>query len=864
MAVTIEQFAFGKLIEANRDVQGFTIVARSPNAPNEEQIRRIQAKATIGDILDPGRFDGADVSFTFGDYAIAARLQRSPRQYERGYFLQEHYLVLPRDAFAELGNNFIYLNAALPDEIPWRTQEEVLPPISLPTRNLADEAARVDHILAEYSAPLFGALEFFLDGKPIAIIPPDGFKQAAMFFEAMALLLPVNLRADLSWATNVMNAQRCQARVKSIASQGGGANGHALVRIGGKSTGSITSSPAAATCTGTLRMYRERLGVPALVRSVEQLMLADTNATQVASRLAADLWHHMGPSILEIDLRKGSGVTDQKKLFENMLPMLDEDAFHLSPEQASLFLVSTLDGVLQGVLPLDQASRIPRNLARAHAESLWSSMDQLLAPSSNVRESNRRQVLALWRQDKSFWELPRTREMNYKLQSREIDENSNRPERALERLRRWALDGWLDHDVQRQIDLLNRAIQRRNYNADLLVATWVDMIVEPNAAMRMAQAVTPVQSLLSDPKGRYTLISSALSGADAHTIDQLLAAKTDDDLNQSANLLLSVALMGERTGLHSLRAFRLIDALRRNAQQLPQDRLMRLVSLWEACLTQTNPDIQRPIAHLMMSAGSVDGLKKLLAINWKWIDTPLGWLRVNSPTIPAYAVTFELVLDWFKHPLPQEPAERRKRLDEFFAFQLQSGHSAAQVREVTTLMLEDALRGDAVAGESIGIAQLVVKFFRRGESERARRAAVGVRSVRDRLTARGALGAWYHDALIQACASAWTERASMGDLIDALERQSLIEEAQWISVWNLNTRGAEVLAGLSSVAEAAGEQQSHLLSALRQARRIAPEQITAWIPDPHRRAELKQRLGEIGEEIDRLKHEISLLRDKIR
>jgi len=860
MESMIEQFAYGKLIENDRDTRGYTLVARSPNAPSDDKIAHIRAQAGIGQIYNLSAFAGADIFFTFGDHVVAGRLQRSPRQYERGYFLQEHYLVLPREAFTAVGNNSIYLHAALPVEIPWRTQVETLPPLSLPKRVWIDETQRVEGTLSKYSDQLFSALQLFLDQQPCIIIAPNNFDQAGPFFEALTLLLPLAVRTNLSWATGVMNARTCQARIKMIAPQASGLEGHISVCLDGKCATLPQASPPTHSYLNIARMYRDHFGGAELARAIEALPLADTSDSQLPVRLAEGLWRLIGASILERDLRTGTAPNIQM-LFENLLPMLDQTGYQISPEQHSLFLVVLVQGTLNGALPIQEANRVPRDAERAQPESLWQGLESVLAPSVDARETNRWRVLTQWRQNKPFWESPRAQQFLYTILCRELDGLAEQPERALQRVRHWALNGWLPSDLRYHIDLLNRVSARGSFTPASLIAAWVDMITEPQAAMSIAQAVPPLATILHAADGKFTYISHALNRADASAINAMLAAKSGAEFEQSADLFLSLALMGERAGLTGLRAPPLIDALRTHASQLPTGRIKRLIALWEPHLTTLDSPTAQAIVDLMLVVGSVEGLGRLIAANWLWIDTPLAWLRANPISAPSYINVFGLVLDWFKRPLAQAPLERHKRLAEFFAFCVrQTNGTGPAVNELTLLMLCDALRGETLARETPGIA----KLFRWGENELARRAARGIRAIREILFARGISPAlWYRDALVQACQLAWTDRALIGKLISALKRESLAEEAQWIRAWNLQLRGAEILANLAATAQIVEERQNDLLGELEEAEEMTSQQVAAWMPDPSQRAALNQRLREISEDIDRLRIEIGRFQDKL-
>jgi hypothetical protein len=855
MADTIEQFAHGKLIEGGRDVRGYTVVARSPGAPDDEWIARIRAQADIGQIYNLSTFNGADTAFVIGDYAVVARLQRSPRPYTRGYFLQEHYLVLSCDAFATLGNNWVYLHAALPAEIPWRTQEETLPSLNLPVRQPADEIHRVADVLNQHREFLLQSLALFLTQQPLILMPPPHLP-ASLLFEALTLLVPPAFRTNVSWANGVVDAQRCSARLKILGPGASGIERHVVVHPG---DAIATLSSAASSYVSTLRLYLDRFGASTLLSAIESLTLpTPMSQEKQVVYLGEELWHRLGALILDYDIRQ-SRVTDFRMLFDNLMPVLDQNAFVVSPEQRSLFLVTLVQGALDGTVSIQETERIPRDVERASAESLWQGLETTFVPGVGARETNRWQILFQWRQNKAFWEMPRTQQFLYAILCRELD-SFDQAQQALERLRHWANNGWLPLQPHAQAELINRASKRGGFPAELLVATWVDAINDAPTAHSIVQTVPTLKTVLNDTRFAYVL--HALNGASAGTIDAMLGTKSRDELASSADLFLSLALMGERVGLLGLRAPRLINTLRENVHQLPPGRIKRLLALWEPHLTTMDSVTAGAIVDLMLTVGSVAGINQLIAADWRWIDVPLRWLYANPISAPGYAPVLNLVLDWFKRPLTQAPMERHKRLAEFFALYLQqtNGRGSA-VGELTLLMLCDALRGETLAPEP----RTLVKIFRWGENELTRRITRGIRAVRETLITQGIpLGEWYRAILLQAYQTVWTDRALTGKLISALKSASLAEEAQWLGAWNLQVRGTEILANLTKTAQSLVECQNDLMAQLEEAEEMTAQQIVTWMPNPEQRRTLYQQLGEISEGLEQLKPQIYRFQEKIR
>jgi len=830
-AAGLEQFAHGKLIEGNRDLRGFTVVARSPGAPSDDWIHRIRAQANVGTAEELESYAGSDVAFALGPYVVAGRFQCSPRRYDRGYFPQEHYLVLSRNLFPQLGCNYAYLLALLPPSIPWRSRDELLPTLPLPARTPADETQRVQQVLDQYGDHVFHTLHLALTGQPFAVVPPrDTAGSIVAFLETLGLLLPPGGRVLLSWAINVLDVQRCAARVKVVWGGAAGTAGVTFVRLG-----MTPANPPWHLYVMKVRKYQELFGVSALLQAVEASPVPpDTPWEDLARRLEEVAQYRLDPAILEHDLPAYQRHYP-KVLYDNrLLPMLDNPAYPITPVQRSQFLLAVVDGVLEGVLQVTEANRVPRDVLNEPTDALlWPGLAQALAARGvEPADSARWTVLAAWRANGPFWSLPSVQTLVQQIISREVEARATQPEQALLYLRQMAISQLTPDSMEAQIDLLNRAISRASvqagYRTDTLVLAWMEMATQANAALQVAQKVPPLWVALNSPA--YSYILQGLSQAAPPEIDQLLAHKTPAELEAAAELLLAAAWLGERLSLPGFRSARILYALSRQASRLSADRLNSLVDALDRTPTALSPEAAVVLADLFLSVGQAQRFKAWLLRDWRWIDALVAWLGWQTSLTPASQSAVNLAVEWFRQYCPPglPSNERNRRLRQVFLHWTRlTRRDPTAINDLTLLLLYDAFRGESRTEARGSLVNWVVE---------------GLRFVHEHLFPEGittqAQDEAYRSRLFEAFNTAWKDTRLTGKLIKELSRARLDYEARWLGDLNYQQRGQEILRNLWALDL---KWLSDLENLLTEASEMTPEQFQTLIPEPQKRVSLKQR-----------------------
>ncbi len=890
----IEQFAYGKLIDGNRDLRGFTIVARSPGAPDENWTARIRAGADIGQVYDLANYAGSDVAFTLGDYIVAGRFQRSPKQYARGYFLQDHYLLLPKTMFAGLGNNYTYLLPLLPDAIPWRSQDENLPALPLPTRSQPAEAQRVQQIFTLYQEQVFQVLQLALDERPFIVMPtPDARQNVNGFLESLALLLPLSYRAELSWAINVMNVRQNKARVKVAFGSPTGAENYVTIRLrSARPTASQPLQPgseATNSCLNTIRQYLDKFGLMALLQTIETLPVpAGGDWSELAFRMAGSLWYNCLPAMLESDLQ--AAASPGKEILNNILPVLDQPDFNVSPDQRSRFLAAIVGGALSGILPAQEASRLPNQVSQTNTRLLWTTLKQQFIEQIPENLDNTRSILAVWRKNGRFWQLSNVQKLVYDILNNEINHLPGQPEQALAHLRQAAVQQLIPTGVNYQAQLLKRVIDRaapQSYRPESLLLTWLEMITNVSTALQVARDVPSLVNLLwHDSSNRYTYIINGFNRADAQKIDQMLAQVSPATLDQSAKLLLGLALTGERLELTCFRSAQLLYAVGRQTGQRPQEQVNRLIDILERNIAALNSDIQPALVGLMLAAGQTQRFKRLLAGDWHWIDMLIYWMGASPYLTPAYRSAIEVAIDWFKTPPPGlSPEERHERLKKVFVYWLQLTQNRLEaINDLTLLFLQDAFSGQGEAVELFQDPQqahgLFQQFFQKlqsgldffqqrlgpEETELIKRVVTGLWFVHSNLfpvnsplppNVQPAYTAAYDQKLTEAFKSDWNRPDLTGKLITSLRKAGLGYETNWLRHININQRGPEILNNLSGALNGVFE----LTDLLYEAEEMTPDQIESILKDP---VELKQFCQAVDQELGDLRKSLRRFQKKIR
>ncbi|MGB8644842.1 MAG: hypothetical protein WCF84_06365 [Anaerolineae bacterium] len=796
MDAPIAQFAHGKLIDRGLDVRGYTILARSPGLPPDSVLVQLRPMADVGQPAQNASYVGSDIVFSGGDYVIAARFQRSPKSYDRGYFLQEHYLLLPKSYFAALGNNFAYLHALLPQEIPWRSQDAKLDLLSLPPRNRNDEIQRVEYILKQFGDAVFQALQLCLENRPFAIIAgTSASEEQTAFLQTIALLVPPPIRPHFSWALNVQDVKRCQARLKIAGDQSVGMEGHEIVRLQSASiTNQLTAPNPAQHALQMLRDYLQHFGVPALLQVIEALALPETlQWHEISAALDSALYQKIAPTLFERQAGDPRFV-NSKLSSEQARAMLDSDVFNLSPEQRALFLCVLIDGILEQHLDLADANRLPRDVKRVRADLLWPRLGKVFRTTNTPRDARRWHLLANWRKDWSFWSGSEFQEWLYGFHVDEITSRAGQPESALKHLRFVAAQQLLPTNIAQQSHLLRTVASSTRdpatFKPETLIETWADLSSTPDAAWQFLREVTPLQSYLS-PQGYFGFIPIALQGGAPLRIDQMLAGYPDTELDSRADLFIALVLLGERFKLQGFRASRILAVLGRYAEKelsagRPSPRLSLLLQVLTEQPQALDDRTRAVVANWALQTGQWESYKRLLAGDSRLIDPILNWLDKAPIASSNYQQTLAVALDWFRNP----PAnlvvgERNMRLQRLFDVWTSRTTGNEKINDLTLLMLYDAFRGEYVLppAKSPG--------WRPGHSETfISKVVAGITHIHKAVVpASSPLPHAYIGFVEQAFREAWTHPEWTRQLIEKLNKENLGYEATNIAAIASMRRG---------------------------------------------------------------------------
>ncbi|HOU13749.1 MAG TPA: hypothetical protein PKZ84_11585 [Anaerolineae bacterium] len=863
----IEQFTYGKIIDSSgRDVYGFTIVARSPGVPaNDQLLYRIRALATVGQTENLGAYIGSDAAFAVDDYVVMARFQRSPRPYGRGYFLQEHYLLTSRNAFATLSNNYTYLQALLPAEIPWHTEYRRLPTLALPQRVLDQERARAELTLQGQAGQIFHALQLVLDGQQPFVIESSALEHESLlrFLETLALLLPPGGRAGLSWATNVLNVQQCKARVKVISGNAVGTENHTVIRLGSahSSQSLLAGSESARGYITRLRGHLNTAGVSTALKTVETITLPpEMPWEQYAAYLKEHLWYRIGPTTIRADLPSLPRPLSQIFYDNTLVPMLDQVEYQLSVEERTVFLQEIIKGIVEGVIPPEYASRVPRDAGKISAEMFWPGLEHLFTPERIIQDGPTRGILRVWQRDKNFWEQPQVEDWVYRLLHQGLSTLSTQSDQAAAYLREIAALRLIPRGAAYQAGLLKGAMAKGMSPQHLLLA-WVDMTTELDVALEVAHQVPKLAELIED-SGTYTYISMGLKGEKAEKIDDLMTLQPPANLDADAELLLALALLGERLHVPGFRCAQILFTIRRQIQRLAPEQVNDLIE----CLYSQSAMLDRKtvtaLGLLMLSAGQVDRFKRYLLGNWQWIDTLLSWLKEQRSLTPASRAAVNLGIEWIKTPVQNVSfAEQKQRLRELFEHwvALTAGTPEA-INELTVLLLQHAFKGEN--GEQATRGSLIQ--FGGTKRDVVAQTVNDIQWINTRLFPRGRQSVEqekaYRDALDAAYRAAWVHHEFTSNLTRALKNAGLKFEAGRINYLRMQQYGPEIFPAMLVTLEKIAHLQTELLEVLEDVEDITPEQINALV-NPALRAQLRQRGHEVSQQSLKLGQAIAKFRD---
>jgi hypothetical protein len=833
----IEQFAYGKLIEAGRDVRGYTVVARSAAAPNDSLISRIRACASIGS-PDLDTYPGSDMAFALDDFVAIARFQRSPRKYERGHFLQEHYLIVPQTLFNTLGNNYFCLLPSLPAEIPWRSQDDVLPVLLLPTRICSQEVTRVEQALNVYGDQIFQMLRLVLDDSPFAVLPPRSAPhEGVACIEALSLLIPPSYRGTLSWATNVANASQCKARIKVIAETATGIEGKTLIRLGSRATQpAFSASDNAISYTNTLGFYRAHFGVPALLDMVETLPIDPSLSwSQLAQSLAIALWQRTGPAIIEKDL-----LTLQrpyhKNLLENILPFLDSTTYQITPHQRGVFLATLLAGALDGLLPLEETARISRDLSRPDMANAGA-------------------------------------ELIYQTLCGDID-RTVLPEQALTRLKWLATNHLIPMELNSHAGLLSRSLAKsvnpNDHKIGTLLTVWLDLSPTAEWSLKLARAVPSLaSSLWPESTAYYAYIARGLSGAGWQEMDQILAQKSVAELESNVDIFMSLIIAGERFGIQGFRSSQMLQTIINQSHRLPGDRLIIMINGLERDLYHLNDKVKSQLVSLMLLLGQTQRFKALLDDNWKWIDHLIYWLETCNSLTPAYQVAVQLAIEWFNVSLSKLPVDEiHPRLRKTFqGWTTLTRGTPEAINDLVSLLFTIAFKPEWRKDQDSMLQTLADSIFRKRENEFVQRVVDDIRFVHESLfpaNTSPARFSEYADRLTQTFLVQWKNLSLTRKLVKSLRDRNLKFEAELLSDVNYRQRGREIVGAFVTSLEQVLSDQIDVNNSLEELQELTHLQIVDAIPDQNTRMKFKEHCQNLLKEYEAARDHLRHLKENIR
>ncbi|OQY79793.1 MAG: hypothetical protein B6D41_22085 [Chloroflexi bacterium UTCFX4] len=697
----IAQFAQGKLIADGRDVRGFSIVARSSALPSDSVLEQIRGIANVGAPLEIGSYGGSDAALIVGEFAIAARFQRSPRESDRGYFLQEHYLLAPRDAFASLGNNYAYLLALLPPEIAWRSQDENLPLLAIPPRDRVGELDRAALILQQFGDQIYRALELVLNNQPFVINPTGQYNQVVSFLQTINLLLPPAARPHVTWALNVQNVKRCQARIKVIGTRTVGTESLNIIRLGATNqTPRADSSSVGGYYVSLLESYAASFGTTALLNLIEGIQFADNLAWQeILSQLGAQLYRVLGLPLLKKSLAVVRPPYEQS-FVQQVIQLLEQHGATLSKQDYALCLSILVDGALNERCELKQVERVPREIGNCDEALFWKCLTPLFVEVGSPRDERRLTILQFWRNDNVFWQRSAMQQLLYQVLSGEVSKRAAQPSGALGFLRRMADRNLLPLAIDPQAGLLEQALAQSSQTSlrpDQLIETWAKMSANPMSAQRLAQT-QPLATFLNQPE--YGFIRIALNAGSPEQVENALGNRRPEDLDGMAELLLALALMGERLNLSGFRAKRILDTLRRYAERTsPTDKNPKLNQVYELlgkAAENLDPQSRQKLAEFLAEAGQFTHYPNLLRLQPELIRPLAKWLKIVEPNTPNYPAALNRALDWFSHRSAQIDRGDQSIMLQDFIEQARRfpQHYANQLILLSQLIFADAFTGN--------------------------------------------------------------------------------------------------------------------------------------------------------------------------
>lgn len=867
--VGISQFAYGKIIQGGLDVSGYAQVAQSTQLPDETIIQQIRDLASVGQVYDLTHYTGSVVAFIAGEYAVAARFQRSPKQDSRGYFLQEHYILLPYAQFNALGANFSYLINLLPVEIPWRKQVEALPLLPLPQRNRLEEQQRVRRIGEQYSTQVLYVLQLTLDGQRFAITATQQDQLFIWhFLETVSSLLPVSCRGLLSWGYHILNLTRNRSRLKVVIGNPAGSDGYLFVRLAATSESRLltTDNDNTRSYLTNLQEYLQRFGWQPTLECIENMPYPiPENWADLPYNLAVSLWQAGGASIMAHQLLEEQRPYSSN-LLTNVIAILRQDRARITASQHVQFLTAVLAGCLDGVLPIAESMLLPLDIPKVtQLQELWSQLSGLFNSAISTEKRAKTQIVfKIWKENQTFWQRQDTQEFVYKWQKGSLMNLDQQAELMLQHIELQGREGLTPLSTQHQVYLLSQAVSGgQTYWPHSLLSAWLAMATTPQQAQEVAHQVEPLQKMLwQDPN--YGYIVYMLQGYPADSVDHLLKKIQKQELNRSAKFLLLLAWKGLHWQLPGFAASELILTLDRQAEGLPGDELEKLVAQVASQLTILPYDTRNAFAFLLLSLGRSEQFARLVQGNKDWITLVIQWQERHPVLNSTYHQVMSEAVKWFEQPPVgisyQVWLTRLKQVFERRTFLTCNTPQAINI--LAKLLLEDAFAGYTEEGK-------LSRLLNNENKRRVEATAAKIQYVRETLFPANAAPApevfnLYLGKLREAFET-WSAPRRAKDLVKALHKNGLEKEASYLNTLYFQKRGTEVLQELGQAVEYLQQETKldELVDILQEVEGLSAQEVQNYLIDPRQKTALRGQVRALERKMAQLSQELSQFQNKL-
>lgn len=870
--VGIRQFAYGKIIQGGLDVSGYARVAQSSHLPDEATIQQIRDRASVGQVHDLTVYGGSTVAFLNGPFAVAARFQRSPKKDSRGYFLQEHYLLLPRAQFATLGNDYSYLIHLLPDEIPWREQAESLRVLDLPPRNPAREQQQFQEMWGQRREQLLYLLQLALDGQRFALsVSPQELPLLWRVFNALNFLLPLACRAELSWGYNILNLSRNQSRLKAVTGNPTGSEGYLFLNLATvpDSRPLVSQDSNTRSYLTNLIEYEQRFGWEAMLKLLEATPCPSPGQwVDMPYNLAIALWQTGGAAIVGHQLA-GEKRPYPASLLSNIQSLLDQPQA-LDGQQQVGFVTAVLSGYLDNVLPVaDSAYLPPKIMATPPALGVWSQLTELFRQSTtNGRGDTVAEILKVWRQNETFWRQAEMQQLLFTWHQGTLMAIGQTAETTLHHLQQQANQGLTPLNTTHQAQLLMQAITSgQNYWPESLLTAWIAMAANPQQALAVADQVVPLQAILRQ-NSDYTYILWGLQGSSNDEINRMLARVTPQTLDRGAEFLLLLAQKGMQWQLPGFTAGELLLMLDMRVDKLPTKELETLVNQILGQPALLTPKTHQALSLLLLSLGKMEQFSQLAHRNRNWIDFIIAWQERHPALSPVYHQVMTEARKWFD-PRPSGISQELwlTRLRQVFERRTNLMRNTPQAVNIfTELLLKDAFDGYSEENLRSSVSRKVWKDENKTRVDSTVGKIVYVRQTLFPPNQRMLPEVFniYLDKLGNAFAT-WNTPRLANHLIQLLQKKGLTQEATYIHSVHVQKRGGEIIRELRQLLTEIeqDEKQEELADVLQGIGNISAQDLRAVLGNPQQRDAFRTQVAHLEQTTAWLAQELGRLRSKL-